>query len=192
MEEVLTQRNGRQRAVARLQIAGGRQNRHDERLQRRVVRWLHQHADLRRVGRIRSTDNNYFTRLRRRARAAGLDTGNEQSGTTLSSRAVATDHADPTRHSLFAFESTRHDGLHVGRDSLRHRSARRQGANRRCQVHGGEQWPFAQQFQGLPQKAATFPGRCLQIVSETFRRKMTLPSCIGMGPLVTVLVSSIT
>src|SRR5216117_4019497 len=35
-----------------------------------------------------------------------------------------------------------------------------------CQVHGGEQWPFAQQFQGLPQKAATFPGR----VFKSFRK----------------------
>src|SRR5213593_3926523 len=35
-----------------------------------------------------------------------------------------------------------------------------------CQVHGGEQWPFAQQFNGLPQKAATFPGRLF----KSFRR----------------------
>ena len=35
-----------------------------------------------------------------------------------------------------------------------------------CQVHGGEQWPFAQQIQGLPQKAGTFPGRLFR----SFRR----------------------
>jgi penicillin-binding protein 1A len=35
-----------------------------------------------------------------------------------------------------------------------------------CQVHGGTQWPFAQQFQNLPQKAATFPGRLFR----SFRR----------------------
>src|SRR6266498_4118519 len=35
-----------------------------------------------------------------------------------------------------------------------------------CEIHGGEQWPFAQQFQGLPQKAATFPGRLF----KSFRR----------------------
>jgi penicillin-binding protein 1A len=35
-----------------------------------------------------------------------------------------------------------------------------------CQVHGGQQWPFAQQFQGLPPKAATFPGRLF----KSFRR----------------------
>src|SRR5213595_2153430 len=35
-----------------------------------------------------------------------------------------------------------------------------------CQVHGGEQYPFAQQVPGLPEKAATFPGR----VFRSFRR----------------------
>ena len=35
-----------------------------------------------------------------------------------------------------------------------------------CQVHGGQQWPFAQQLQGLPQKATTFPGRFFR----SFRR----------------------
>jgi penicillin-binding protein 1A len=35
-----------------------------------------------------------------------------------------------------------------------------------CQVHGGAQWPFAQQFQNLPPKAATFPGRLFR----SFRR----------------------
>src|SRR6266576_2617914 len=35
-----------------------------------------------------------------------------------------------------------------------------------CQMHGGQQWPFAQQAPGLPQKAATFPGRLF----KSFRR----------------------
>src|SRR5438309_5098658 len=35
-----------------------------------------------------------------------------------------------------------------------------------CQVHGGAQWPFAQQPPGLPEKAATFPGRFF----KSFRR----------------------
>ena len=35
-----------------------------------------------------------------------------------------------------------------------------------CQVHGGAQWPFAQQAPGLPQKAANFPGRLFR----SFRR----------------------
>ena len=35
-----------------------------------------------------------------------------------------------------------------------------------CEVHGGQQMPFAQQLQDLPQKAATFPGRFFR----SFRR----------------------
>jgi penicillin-binding protein 1A len=38
--------------------------------------------------------------------------------------------------------------------------------NAACQVHGGGQWPFAQQVPGQPQKAANFPGR----VFRSFRR----------------------
>jgi len=37
-----------------------------------------------------------------------------------------------------------------------------------CQVHGGEQWPFAQQLQGLPQRAATFPGRFFRSFRKLF------------------------
>ena len=37
-----------------------------------------------------------------------------------------------------------------------------------CQVHGGEQWPFAQQLQGLPQRAATFPGRFFKSFRKLF------------------------
>jgi len=35
-----------------------------------------------------------------------------------------------------------------------------------CEVHGGQQMPFAQQLQGLPEKAATFPNRFFR----SFRR----------------------
>jgi penicillin-binding protein 1A len=35
-----------------------------------------------------------------------------------------------------------------------------------CEVHGGQQMPFAQQLQDLPQKAATIPGRFFR----SFRR----------------------
>ncbi len=35
-----------------------------------------------------------------------------------------------------------------------------------CQVHGGQQWPFAQQLRGAPQKAFSFPGR----VFKSFRK----------------------
>jgi penicillin-binding protein 1A len=37
-----------------------------------------------------------------------------------------------------------------------------------CQVHGGQQWPFAQQFQGIPEKAATFPGRFFRAFRRLF------------------------
>jgi penicillin-binding protein 1A len=35
-----------------------------------------------------------------------------------------------------------------------------------CQAHGGQQWPFAQRFQDVPQKAFSFPGR----VFKSFRK----------------------
>ena len=38
--------------------------------------------------------------------------------------------------------------------------------NAACQIHGGSQWPFAQQAPGIPQKAGTFPGRLF----KSFRR----------------------
>src|SRR3979411_186313 len=38
--------------------------------------------------------------------------------------------------------------------------------NAACQVHGGGQWPFAQQAPGLPEKAANLPGRLF----KSFRR----------------------
>ncbi len=66
-------RNGGQREVARLQAPGGRKNRNDERLQRRLVRRLYQRVDLRRVGRVRSAGHHRFARIRRGARPAGLD-----------------------------------------------------------------------------------------------------------------------
>jgi penicillin-binding protein 1A len=37
-----------------------------------------------------------------------------------------------------------------------------------CQAHGGEQWPFAQQLQGLPQKAATLPSRFFRSFRKLF------------------------
>jgi penicillin-binding protein 1A len=37
-----------------------------------------------------------------------------------------------------------------------------------CQVHGGQQWPFAQQFQGVPQKAFSFPGRIFKSFRKLF------------------------
>jgi penicillin-binding protein 1A len=37
-----------------------------------------------------------------------------------------------------------------------------------CEVHGGQQIPFAQQLQGLPQKAATLPGRFFRSFRKLF------------------------
>src|SRR5213595_943248 len=37
-----------------------------------------------------------------------------------------------------------------------------------CEVHGGQQMPFAQQLQGLPHKAATFPGRFFRSFRKLF------------------------
>jgi len=37
-----------------------------------------------------------------------------------------------------------------------------------CEVHGGQQMPFAQQLQDLPQKAATFPGRFFRSFRKLF------------------------
>src|SRR5438874_1634897 len=37
-----------------------------------------------------------------------------------------------------------------------------------CQVHGGQQWPFAQQLQGLPQRATTFPSRFFRSFRKLF------------------------
>ncbi len=37
-----------------------------------------------------------------------------------------------------------------------------------CQAHGGQQWPFAQQLQGVPPKAATFPNRFFRSFRKLF------------------------
>jgi len=37
-----------------------------------------------------------------------------------------------------------------------------------CEVHGGQQMPFAQQLEGLPQKAATFPNRFFRSFRKLF------------------------
>ena len=109
MEEVLTQRNCGECEVVRLQTSGRGKNGNDERLQGRVVPWLHQRADLRRVGRIRPADNDHSARLRRGARASGLDAGDEQGRATLSGGGIATDHAARARRGLRLFKSTGHD-----------------------------------------------------------------------------------
>ena len=63
---------GVSRAPDRLHAAGGRQDRHDQRLQRRVVRRLHAAPRDRRLGRLRSAEDDHLERLRRRGGGADL------------------------------------------------------------------------------------------------------------------------
>ena len=65
-------RHGVPRAPEWIRPARGRQDRHDQRLQRRVVRWLHAPPGDRRVGRLRSAEVDCVGRLCRRARGADL------------------------------------------------------------------------------------------------------------------------
>ena len=54
LADVINAGTGARARGARLHAAGGRQDRHDQRLQRRVVRRLHAEARDRRLGRLRS------------------------------------------------------------------------------------------------------------------------------------------
>ena len=55
-----------------LHAAGGGQDGHDQRLQRRLVRRLHAAPRHRRVGRVRPAEDDHLERLRRRCRGADL------------------------------------------------------------------------------------------------------------------------
>ena len=185
------QRHRRERALVRLQIAGGRQDRHHERLQGRLVRRAHQHVDLRCVGRIRSADDDCRARLRRCSGIARVDSGHEQSVTTLSGRAAATENVNSTRDRLLDFKSARHHWLHVGRLRLRHRFARRQDTN--CCLPGSWRFAMALCTTGAEwaSESAYFPGPHVQIVQAILRR--TLTSTIiksAASSLVGALVSS--
>ena len=57
---------------SRLRAAGGRQDRHDQRLRRRVVRRLHAAPRDRRVDRVRSARDDHRERIRRRPRGSRL------------------------------------------------------------------------------------------------------------------------
>ena len=59
-------------AAAGVHAAGGRQDRHHQRFQRRVVRRLHAQARDGRVGRVRSAAHDSAERVRRRRRGAGV------------------------------------------------------------------------------------------------------------------------
>ena len=125
MEEVLTTRNRRERAVVRLQASGRRKDRHDERLQGRLVCRLHQRDDLRRLGRIRSADHDHSARLRCRAGLAGLDAGDDQGLAAISGSSLAVHSSDDSRHGLQHLESSRYHGMQLCRHGLRNHSAGR-------------------------------------------------------------------
>ena len=170
------QRHRRKRAVVRLQITGGRQDRHHERLQGRLVRRVHQHVDLRCVGRIRSADYDCRARLRRCSGVAGVDSGHEQSVATLSGRAVATENANSTCDRLLDFKSTRHHRLHVGWRRLRHRFARRQDTN--CCMSGAWRFAMAVRTTGAEwgSESAYFSRPLVQIVQAIFWRALSFLS----------------
>ena len=159
--------------IVRLQTPGRRKNRHDERLQGRVVRRLHQRVDLRRLGRLRSADHHRRPRIRLRARPAGLDAGDEQGGAALSRASVSTDDADVPRGGLLHLESSRHHRMQRGRDRLRNHPARRP-----CSRQGLVKFMAAPRRSSrkncrMPgQKAVTAPEPHFSIVPQIFRRQM--------------------
>ena len=72
MADVINAGTGARRAQPRVHAAGRRQDRHDERFQRRLVRRIHAEARDRRLGRIRSAAHDSAERLCRRRRRAAL------------------------------------------------------------------------------------------------------------------------
>ena len=134
---------------------------------------LHQHVDLRCVGRIRSADHDCLAWLRRCSGVAGVDSGHEQSVAALSGRAVATDNANSTCDRLLDFKSTRHHRLHGGRLRLRHRFARRQDTNR-C-LPGAWRFAMAVCTTGAEwaSESAYVPGPHVQIVQAILRRTLS-------------------
>ena len=117
------QRNGGEREVARLQTPGRGQDRDDERLQRRLVCRLHDRADVRRLGRVRSAEDDHPARLRRGPRVAGLDASDDESGAALSRAGARADNAAIESGGLFHLESSRDDWLQRGRNGLRNHVA---------------------------------------------------------------------
>ena len=65
-------RNRVQGATGRLHAAGGRQDRNDQRLRRRVVRRVHAESRHRRLDRVRQAAHDHLERVRRRARGADV------------------------------------------------------------------------------------------------------------------------
>ena len=72
LADVVNSRHGVEGASARVQAAGGRQDRHDQRVSRRLVRRLHAAAGDRRVDRLRSAADDHGRRLRGGSRRAAV------------------------------------------------------------------------------------------------------------------------
>ena len=72
MADVINAGTGNRARAARVHAAGRGQDRHDQRLQRRLVHRLHAEAGDRRLGRVRSAAHDSAERLRRRRRGAGV------------------------------------------------------------------------------------------------------------------------
>ena len=72
LQDVISAGTGFRARQSGFTLPGGRQDRHDERLQRRVVRRLHAAPRDRRLGRLRSAADDCVRRLRRRAGGSDL------------------------------------------------------------------------------------------------------------------------
>ena len=97
MADVINAGTGSARAQPRLHAAGRRQDRHDQRLQRRVVHRVHAEARDRRLGRVRSAAHDSAERLCRRRRRADLGEVHESgdAGTTSPSGFAARRRSSP-------------------------------------------------------------------------------------------------
>ena len=128
LADVINAGTGARARSARLHAAGRRQDRHDQRLQRRLVRRLHAVAGRRRLGRLRSAAHDPAQRLRRRRRRAdvgGVHEGRHarrQAGVASRRRRASRPPASagcrassPPRAASTSRSSTKRAGTRVGR-----------------------------------------------------------------------------
>ena len=125
--------DGRERPQPRLHAAGRRQDRHDQRLQRRVVRRVHAQSARRRLGRVRSAADDSAGRFRGRSRRTALGALHED-GHKGRQAAVAGDAAQHhVRQGLPPVRKARDQRLRTS-PSRRRRRARRQPTGRVLRV----------------------------------------------------------
>jgi len=169
MEEVLTRGTAASaRSSLGFRLPASWQNRYDKRLQGTRGSWLHQYSHLRCVGRF-----DQPTTIISRGYGAALAL---PVWTQVMNKAAQHYPAEQL-HRLCRSSTPRSVRFRIN-SPLRAacRPAQRTTLicpptrlpTAACQVHGGEQFPFAQQFQGLPQKAATFPGRFFKSFRKLF------------------------